>query len=90
LLLCGSIQFDENDKKLLRKALKRFLQTSERGVQVSGQLSASLTPAEKEFQSNLDMQFNELSHQLEPLLREQKKDKPRRIIRFTESKEEAS
>jgi len=65
--------FDPKHQESLRKAMLKFLQACQRALDVNKGLCES--DSDKEFQANLDTQFDEMCNVMQPLLTERKKKK---------------
>jgi dedicator of cytokinesis protein 6/7/8 len=77
-------KFAEKELHSLRVSIRRFLQAMQRGIQTEKRLSEDkeLTQHEQAFQRSLGDAFTTICGELEPLLRETKKSKMKRVIRF--------
>jgi len=81
-------QFSPEEQAGLRHAMHKFLQTCQRALDANKKLSES--DNEKEFQANLDAQFDQIRSAMQPLLADpssgKKKagasSKPKRVVHF--------
>jgi len=83
----ASSVFTFDEKEALKSAMRAFLDACVLGLEANKKLAEASggTEAEKEFQANLEQQFKELTDTIQPLLREARRGKQKKVkkgVRF--------